>query len=73
MVSLPCTLGYMQDPSTHPELDSDLLLEAGSTSGPDRNWVYGISNTTAKDKWTCCSVSTIGSSQSGLSHQSSTV
>jgi hypothetical protein len=37
MVSLPCTLGYMQDPSTHPELDSDLLLEAGSTSGPDRN------------------------------------
>jgi len=37
MVSLPCTLGYMQDPSTHPELDSDLWLEAGSTSGPDRN------------------------------------
>jgi len=39
----------VDNPSTYPELDPDLWLEARSSSEPDRNQVYGISNTTAKD------------------------
>jgi hypothetical protein len=47
---------------THLELNLDLWLEARSSSRPDRNWVYGISNTTAKDTWMDHNVSTIDSS-----------
>jgi hypothetical protein len=39
-------------------------------SGPDKNRVYGLSNTTAKNLWAARSVSTVGSSQSVSSTQS---
>jgi hypothetical protein len=39
---------YEHDLSTHLDLNLDLWLEAGSSSEPDRNRVYGLSNTTAK-------------------------
>jgi hypothetical protein len=45
-------------------------MEAESSSGLDRNRVYRLSNTIAKNLWTACSVSTIGSSQSVSSIQS---
>jgi hypothetical protein len=37
---------YRNDPSTHPDIDPDLWLEAGSFGGLDRNWVYELSNIT---------------------------
>jgi hypothetical protein len=37
---------YRDDPSTHPDIDPDLWLEAGSFGGLDRNWVYELSNIT---------------------------
>jgi hypothetical protein len=37
---------YRDDLSTHPELDLELWLEAVSVDGPDKNWIYGISNIT---------------------------
>ena len=49
---------------------SVLWMEAGSSGGLDRNRVYRLSNTIAKNLWTACSVSTIGSSQSISSIQS---
>jgi len=55
---------YKNNPSTHPDFDSNLWMEAGSSGGPDRNWVYKLSNTTIENLRTTCSVSTIGSSQS---------
>jgi len=53
---------YRDDPSTHPEFDPDLWMEVGSSGGPDKNWVYGLSNTTAENLRVARSVSTIGSS-----------
>jgi hypothetical protein len=39
-------------------------MEVGSSGGPDKNQVYGLSNTTAENLRTACSVSTVGSSPS---------
>jgi hypothetical protein len=48
---------YGDDPSTHPEFDSDLWMEVGSSGGPDKNQVYGIFNTTAENLQASRSVS----------------
>jgi hypothetical protein len=61
---------YGDDILTHPEFDLDLWMEVGSSGGPDKNQVYGLSNTTADNLRTACSVSTVGSSQSISSSQS---
>jgi len=61
---------YGDDPLTHPEFDSDLWMEVGSSGGPVKNWVYRLSNTTAENLQAARSVSTIGSSQSVSSTQS---
>jgi len=61
---------YGDDPSTHPEFDSDLWMEVGSSGGLDKNRVYGISNTTAENLRAARNVSTVGSSQSVSSTQS---
>ena len=61
---------YGNDPSTHPEFDPDLWMEAGSSGGPDKNRVYGLSNTTAANLRSAGTASTIGSSQSVSSSQS---
>jgi hypothetical protein len=45
-------------------------MEVGSFGGPDKNWVYGLSNTTSNNLRAACSVSTAGSSQSVSSTQS---
>lgn len=58
---------YWDDPSTCQEIFLDLWLDAGSNGGPDRNWVYGIPNTTTKDIRVGRSVSIVGNSQSGSS------
>jgi hypothetical protein len=55
---------------THPEFDPDLCMEVGSLGGPDKNRVYGLSNTTADNLRTARSVSIVGSSQSISSSQS---
>jgi len=55
---------YGDDILTYPEFDSDLWMEVGSSSGPDKNWVYGLSNTTTDNLRMARSVSTVGSSQS---------
>jgi len=55
---------------THPEFDPDLWMEVGSSSGPEKNLVYGLSNTTADNLRSTRSVSTVGSSQSISSSQS---
>jgi len=55
---------YGDDILTHPEFDLDLWMEVGSSSGPDKNRVYGLSNTTADNLRSTRSVSTVGSSQS---------
>jgi regulator of replication initiation timing len=49
---------------THLEFDPDLWMEVGSSGGPDKNRVYGLSNTTADNLRSTRSVSTVGSSQS---------
>jgi len=61
---------YGDDPLTHPEFDPDLWMEVGSSGGPDKNWVYGLSNTTVENLRVAHSVSTVGSSQSVSSTQS---
>jgi len=61
---------YGGDPSTHPDFDPDLWMEVGSSGGPDKNRVYGLSNTTAKNLRSTRSVSTVGSSPSVSSTQS---
>ncbi|KAL9390384.1 hypothetical protein Peur_018989 [Populus x canadensis] len=61
---------YGDDILTHPEFDPDLWMEVGSSGGPDKNRVYGLSNTTADNLRSTRSVSTIGSSQSIWSSQS---
>jgi hypothetical protein len=40
---------YMDDPSTHPDIDLDLWLVAGSSDGLKRNRMYGLSNTTVEN------------------------
>jgi hypothetical protein len=55
---------YENDPSTHPDFDLDLWMEVGSSGGPDKNQVYGLSNTMIENLWATRSVSTVGSSQS---------
>jgi phage shock protein A len=44
-------------------------MEVGSSGGPDKNQVYGLSNTTADNLRAARSVSTVGSSQSVSSTQ----
>jgi len=61
---------YEDDTLTHPEFDPDLWMEVGSSGGPDKNRVYGLSNTTADNLRSARSVSTVGSSQSISSSQS---
>ena len=61
---------YEDDPSTNLDFDSDLWMEVGSSGGPDKNWVYGLSNTTVENLRAARSVSTVRSSQSVLSTQS---
>jgi len=55
---------YRDDILTHPEFDPDLWMEVGSSGGPDKNRVYGLSNTTADNLRSTRSVSTVRSSQS---------
>jgi len=55
---------YGDDILTHSEFDPDLWMEVGSSDGPDKNQVYGLSNTTADNLRSTRSVSTVGSSQS---------
>jgi hypothetical protein len=45
-------------------------MEAGSSGGPDKNRVYGLSNTTADNLRSTRSVSTVGSSPSISNTQS---
>jgi hypothetical protein len=61
---------YGDDILTHPEFDPDLWMEVGLSGGPDKNQVYGLSNTTADNLRSTRSVSTVGSSQSISSSQS---
>jgi hypothetical protein len=61
---------YGDDTLTHSEFDLDLWMEVGSSGGPDKNRVYGLSNTTADNLRSTRSVSTVGSSQSISSSQS---
>ena len=61
---------YEDDPLTHPEFDPDLWMEVGSSGGPDKNWVYGLPNTTADNLRSARSASTVGSYQSISSSQS---
>ena len=53
---------YGDDILTLPEFDPDLWMEVGSLGGPDKNQVYGLSNTTADNLRSTRSVSTVGSS-----------
>jgi len=52
---------YGDNPSTHPDFDPDFWMEVGSSGGPDKNRVYGLSNTTAENLCLARSVSTVGS------------
>jgi hypothetical protein len=52
------------------EFDLDLWMEVGSSGGLDKNWVYGLSNTTTENLRAARSVSTVGSSQLLSSTQS---
>jgi len=61
---------YEDDPLTLLDFDLDLWMEVGSFSGPDKNWMYGLSNITAENLWAARSVSTVGSSQLVSSTQS---
>jgi len=61
---------YEDDPLTQPDFDPDLWMEVGSSGGPDKNRVYGLSNTTADKLWSARSISTVGSSPSVSSTQS---
>jgi len=45
-------------------------MEVVSSGGPDKNWVFGLSTTTADNLRLTRSVSTVGSSQSISSSQS---
>jgi hypothetical protein len=60
---------YGDDPSTHPDFDLDLWMEVGSSGGPDKNQVYGLSNTTVENLRAAHNVSTVRSSKSVSSTQ----
>lgn len=60
---------YGDDPSTHPDFDPNLLMEVGSSGGPNKNQAYVLSNTTAENLRAARSVSTVASSQSVSSTQ----
>jgi hypothetical protein len=60
---------YEGNSSTHLDLDLDLWLEAGSSYGPDKNWLYGLSDTTTKNLRISRSVLIVGFSQSIMSTQ----
>ena len=51
---------YGDDILNHLEFDPDLWMEVGSLGGPDKNRVYGLSNTTADNLLSTRSVSTVG-------------
>jgi len=55
---------YGDDALIHPNFDPDLWMEVGSSGGPNKNRVYGLSSTTAKNLRAAGSVSTVGSSPS---------
>jgi len=61
---------YENDPSTHLDFNLDLWMEVGSSGGPDRNQVFGLSNTTTENLRATRGVSTVGSSQLVSSTQS---
>jgi hypothetical protein len=61
---------YGDNPSTHPDFEPDLLMEAGLSGGPDKNRVYGLSNAMAENLRSARSVSTVGSSSSVSNTQS---
>jgi hypothetical protein len=61
---------YGDDHSTYLNFDPDLWMEVGSSGGPEKNQVYGLSNTTAKNLQLTRSISTVGSSPSVSSTQS---
>jgi len=61
---------YGDNPATHPDFIPDLWIEVGSSGGPDKNRVYGLSNTTAENLCSARSVSTVGSSPSVSNTQS---
>jgi len=61
---------YGDDPLTHPEFDLNLLMEVGSSGGPDKNQVYRLFSTTVENLRVTCSVPTVGSSQLLSSTQS---
>jgi len=61
---------YGDNPSTHPDFNPDLWMEVGSSGGPDKNRVYGLSNTKAENLRSARSVSTVGSSPSVSNTQS---
>jgi hypothetical protein len=60
---------YGNNLSTHPDFDPDLWMEVGSSGGPEKNQVYGLSNTTAENLRSARSVSTVESSPSVSSTQ----
>lgn len=70
MLTLSVNTERSYDPSTHSDFNLDLWKEAESFGGPDRNRVYGLSNTTTENLWMAHSVSTVRSSQSVSSIQS---
>jgi hypothetical protein len=55
---------YEYDPLTHPNIDLNLWLEAGSSNVSDRNQVYGLSNTTNENLRTTLSALIVGCLQS---------
>ena len=59
---------YGDNPSTHPDFDPDLWMEAGSSGGPDKNSSSG--SPTLRLKTCVRSVSTVGSSPSVSNTQS---
>jgi hypothetical protein len=61
---------YGDDPSTHPDFNPNLWLKVRSSSGPDRNRMDELSNTTTKNLRRTHSISTLKSSQSVPSTQS---
>jgi hypothetical protein len=62
---------YGDDLLTHSDLDLDLWLEAGSSGKFDRNRVYGLYNTMAKNLRMAHGILTVGCSQTILSTQTS--
>jgi len=61
---------YGDNLSTHPDFDPNLWMEVGSSGVPEKNQVYGLSNTTAENLHSAHNVSTVGSSPSVSSTQS---